>query len=151
MSTEEIYNYRKVHDQLSTGGQPTAEQLQAAAADGFTAVINLAPYHPDRELNDEAGLVQSLGLDYRHIPVNWNAPQASDFATFETAMRELADKKVLLHCAANFRVTAFYALYAQKNLGWSEQQAEDFRASIWAGSDYPIWEQFIKEMRAKLA
>ena len=32
MSTEEIFNYIKVNDQLITGGQPTEEQLRDVAA-----------------------------------------------------------------------------------------------------------------------
>ena len=61
-----------------------------------------------------------------------------------------AEKKILIHCAANFRVTAFYSLYAMQHLGWTEAQADEFRASIWAGSDYPIWEKFISEMKNKV-
>jgi hypothetical protein len=33
MSTTDIYNYRKVNDRISTGGQPTEEQLRSAAAE----------------------------------------------------------------------------------------------------------------------
>lgn len=39
MSTSEIFNYRQVNDQLITAGQPTEEQLKAAADEGFTTVI----------------------------------------------------------------------------------------------------------------
>jgi hypothetical protein len=37
-----------------------------------------------------------------------------------------------------------------KHLGWTEAQANEFRAPIWADSDYPIWEEFIKEMKGNL-
>ncbi|MBL8058201.1 MAG: protein tyrosine phosphatase family protein [Anaerolineales bacterium] len=151
MSTQSIYNYRLVDDQLITGGQPTAEQLRAAAAEGVVLVINLATYSPGHSLEDEAGLVQSLGLAYIHIPVEWGRPRPEDFEAFERAMAARPAGKTLLHCAANFRVTAFYSLYAQKHLGWSVEQAEAFRASIWAGSDYPVWEQFIAALRAQIA
>jgi protein tyrosine phosphatase (PTP) superfamily phosphohydrolase (DUF442 family) len=150
MSTADIYNYRKVNDQISTGGQPTEEQLRSAAAEGFTTVINLAMINSDRALDDEAGLVRSLGLAYHHIPVQWENPQESDFMAFEAVMQESSTAKTLIHCAANFRVTAFYGLYALKHLGWSEAQADEFRAPIWAGSDYPIWEKFIGDMKSKL-
>ena len=143
MSTDEIYNYLKVSDRLITGGQPTAEQLHDAAAEGFTAVINLATTNPPYSLGGEGELVESLGLAYVHIPVDWNNPTDADFAAFETAMNRLSDEKVLIHCAANFRVTAFYSLYARQHLGWTDEQAEAFRTQIWAGSDYPIWEDFI--------
>ena len=150
MSTHDITNYRRVNDQINTGGQPTEEQIRAAAAEGFKTVINLATIHSRDSLPDEAGLVQSLGMAYHHIPVDWENPQASDFAAFEAVMLQLPTSKTLIHCAANFRVTAFYSLYAMKHLGWSEAQADEFRSSIWAGSEYPIWEKFIGEMQTNI-
>jgi protein tyrosine phosphatase (PTP) superfamily phosphohydrolase (DUF442 family) len=150
MGTQEIYNYLKVNDQVSTGGQPTAEQLRSAAAEGFTAVINLATVNPRTALDDEAGLVRSLGMTYDHIPVAWEDPKESDFLAFEKVMEERSSGKTLIHCAANFRVTAFYGLYALKHLGWPEAQVEEFRASIWRGSDYPVWERFIARMKARI-
>ncbi|MDW8324976.1 MAG: hypothetical protein RMK99_00295 [Anaerolineales bacterium] len=48
-------------------------------------------------------------------------------------------------------MTAFYSLYAQKHLGWSEAKAEKFRATLWAGSHYPVWEVFIARMRRRIA
>lgn len=151
MSTEEIYNYRKVTDTRITGGQPTEEQLQAAANEGFTTVINLAPHSSRNALPDEAGLVQSLGMTYHYIPVDWNTPTQADFEAFEAALNQHTDDKTIIHCAANFRASAFYALYAMKNLGWSEEEAEAFRAPIWEGSQYPLWEDFIDEMKEKIA
>lgn len=145
MTVQEIFNYVKVNEQVSTAGQPTEEQLRDLAADGFTAIINLAPVNPPYTPADEAGLARSLGMTYVHIPVEWGNPTDADYDAFEQAMGRLAGEKVLIHCAANFRVTAFYSLYARRHLGWSQTQADDFRAGIWAGSDYPIWEAFIAE------
>ncbi len=150
MSTQEIYNYRKLNDHLSTGGQPTEAQLKSAAEEGFNTVINLATFHPEHSLADEAGLVRSLGMAYHYIPVDWSNPTLQDFQAFENLMNQSAGVKTLVHCAANFRVTAFYALYAMKHLGWSENQAEAFRMSIWQGSHYPIWEKFIRDMKSQI-
>jgi protein tyrosine phosphatase (PTP) superfamily phosphohydrolase (DUF442 family) len=150
MSVEAIFNYIEVNDRLSTAGQPTEEQLRDVAAAGFTAIINLAPVNPPYTPSDEAGLARSLGLRYVYIPVDWENPTDSNFASFEEAMSQLTGEKILIHCAANFRVTAFYSLYAQKHLGWSREQAEAFRAQIWAGSDYPIWEKFIAREEAQI-
>lgn len=148
MSTGDIYNYVKVSERLITGGQPTADQLRDAAAEGFAAVINLATTNPPYSLDGEGELVESLGMAYVHIPVDWSNPTDADFAAFEVAMNRLEDEKVLVHCAANYRVSAFYSLYAQKHLGWMGEQAAAFRAQIWAGSDYPIWEAFIAKHKA---
>lgn len=150
MSVSTIFNVINVSDTIITGGQPTADQLRAVAAEGVTTVINLAPPDSSRSLVDEADIVGALGMNYIYIPVDWKAPQAEDFTQFEQAMAQLPAGKTLIHCAANFRVTAFYSLYAQKHLGWSEAEADAFRAPIWAGSDYPIWEQFITEMKQQI-
>ena len=151
MSTQKIYNYRRVSDQIITGGQPTEQDLQAAADEGFRTVINLAPVNPQSALYDEATLVRALGMAYHHLPVEWANPTASDFAAFEQVMSALPPEKTLIHCAANFRATAFYSLYALKHLGWPVAEADAFRDSIWQGSEYPVWEAFIGDMKAQLA
>jgi protein tyrosine phosphatase (PTP) superfamily phosphohydrolase (DUF442 family) len=47
MSVDEIYNAREVDDRLITSGQPSEDQLRAAAAAGIDTVINLAPHDAD--------------------------------------------------------------------------------------------------------
>ncbi len=151
MTVDEIFNAVWVNENLLTAGQPTEDQIKAAAADGFTRVINLATFDSGRSLPDEAGLVQSLNMTYINIPVIWQDPKLSDFEAFEQLMNQPSDDKTLIHCQANFRVTAFYSLYAQKHLGWSAEQGEAFRAQIWQGSNYPVWMDFIDEIKATLA
>lgn len=151
MSIDQIYNVRKVDDRLITSGQPSEDQLRAAAAAGIDTVINLAPHDAENALPDEAGLVHELGMTYHHLPVVFANPTEGDFEAFDRLMVELPpDSRTLLHCAANFRVSAFYGLYAMKHLGWSAEQAEAFRAPIWDDSDYPAWEAFISEMEQQL-
>lgn len=150
MSTQEIYNFKQINDHIITGGQPMEAQLRAAAAEGFETVINLATLDPRYALPDEAGLVRELGMEYIHIPVEWGNPQKSDFAAFEAAMRTAVTHKTLIHCAANYRVTAFYSLYAMKHLGWTAAQADALMAHVWKPGEYPIWDQFVAEVRAEI-
>ena len=150
MSTNEIYNFLKVNDRILTGGQPNQDQLLSAADEGVRAVVNLATYHPGHSLEDEAGIIRTLGMSYYHIPVDWEQPKEDDFIQFEKILKDLGEAKILIHCAANFRVTAFYSLYAQKNLGWARDQAFRFRETIWQGSSYPAWDEFILEMEEKI-
>jgi protein tyrosine phosphatase (PTP) superfamily phosphohydrolase (DUF442 family) len=89
-------------------------------------------------------------MKYAHIPVPWDRPSDADFAEFEKAMQAAGEGKTLVHCAANFRATAFYSLYAMKHLGWSRERAEEFRGSIWRGSDFPVWEDFIRRTQSAI-
>ncbi len=146
----DIFNLIRIDDRTLTAGQPTADQLRAAADEGVTAVINLATYNPDHSLEGEAELVRSLGMDYVHIPVDWANPTDADFATFEEAMAARTNEHLLIHCAANYRVTAFYSLYALRHLGWSAEQAAALRDRIWSGSDYPVWAAFIERKTVEI-
>lgn len=149
MGIADITNFIRVDDRLVTGGMPTADQLRAAAEEGFSVVINLATDDPGHSLEGEADLVRSLGLDYVHIPVDWGNPTDDDFAAFERALIERPEANVLIHCVANYRVTTFYSLYARRHLGWTEAQAAALRDRIWAGSDYPVWQAFIERKMAE--
>lgn len=124
--------------------------MEIAAREGVRIIINLAPSDERSALLDEAGAVRALGMTYHHIPVDWANPTEQDFASFEQVMQTRAAGKTLIHCAANFRVTAFFSLYARNHLGWGGAEAASFRASIWAGSQYPIWEAFIARMHAQI-
>ena len=149
MSTEDIRNLRRVDDHTLTGGQPTEDQLRSAAADGVQVVVNLATISPRYSLADEGGLVASLGLAYHHIPVEWERPTAADYDEFARVMQASAGKRVLIHCAANYRVTAFYGLYAMQQLGWSRAQADALRAAVWE-RQFPIWDDFVQNMQTRI-
>ena len=148
MSTATIYNYLKVNERLITGGQPTEAQLRAAAAEGIGIVINLATYQVGHSLPDEAELARSLGMEYYAIPVDWERPTESDFETFALCLNQATgDKRLLVHCAANYRVTAFVALYAMKYWNWREDQADALMAHVWRAGEYPRWDNFIQKMK----
>jgi protein tyrosine phosphatase (PTP) superfamily phosphohydrolase (DUF442 family) len=137
MSSADIFNFIRIDDKTITAGQPTEDQLREVASEGIQTVINLATIDPRYSLDDEEGSCASLGMSYFHIPVVWEDPKLEDFEEFKSVMMTLADQKVLIHCAANYRVTAFYAGYAKLYLGWTDEQAANLRARIWESN--PEW------------
>jgi protein tyrosine phosphatase (PTP) superfamily phosphohydrolase (DUF442 family) len=144
----DIYNFRPIEDALSTSGQPTEAQLRVAASEGYDVIINLALHdHPRYSLPDETGLVQALGMEYVHIPVQFDDPQEDDLLAFIEAMEMHKNKKILVHCAANMRVTAFLGLYRVINQGKAEIEAFKPMRSVWEPDD--VWSSFISRMLAK--
>jgi protein tyrosine phosphatase (PTP) superfamily phosphohydrolase (DUF442 family) len=144
----DIYNYRAVDGLLSTSGQPTEDELRAVAAHGFHVVINLALHgDPRYSLADEAGLVTSLGLTYVHIPVVFTAPTEADLFAFFTAMDVYRERRKLVHCAANKRVSSFVGLHRVIRLGWDEAAAFALMRDVWEPD--PVWAAFIAAMLAK--
>ena len=139
MSVADAYNFRVIDEQTSTSGVVSEAQLGCLAEEGYEAVINLLPKESEYAVANEPALVKELGLGYHYIPVDFGAPSAADFSEFERAMTLVSGKKVLIHCAANYRVSAFYSRYALKNLGWTQQQADECIATIWNPLDHPPW------------
>lgn len=142
---EDIYNFLPLSENLFTGGMPTSEQLRDAAQRGVRIVINLAPHEVSNALPGEAELVTSLGMQYINIPVIWNTPTKDGLDLFMSVMDENRDKRILVHCQANFRATAFVALYRILRQGWNAEDAMAGMHKIWDAEDYPIWNMFIEE------
>lgn len=144
----DIYNFRPIEANLSTSGQPTEAQLKAVAADGYQVIVNLALHdHPRYSLPDEPGLVEALGMKYVHIPVQFDDPREEDLLAFMNAMEKYRHSRLLVHCAANMRVTVFLGLYRTLKLGMAEGEAFAPMRSVWQPD--AIWSDFINRMLGK--
>ncbi|HXY61759.1 MAG TPA: protein tyrosine phosphatase family protein [Nitrospirota bacterium] len=139
---QQIINWRHLSENLATGGQPTETQLAALAMAGYRVVINLGLANKEYSLADEKGLLESLGLGYVHIPVEWETPTPSDLEKFITAMKNLSGKKMFVHCAANKRVSVFIALYRILEQGWSREDAMAGVLDVWMPNE--AWSGFIE-------
>lgn len=148
MPVESMKNFVLLDDRIGSAGQPTEDELREAAASGYGAVVNLGLLDPRYCLPDEAGLVRSLGLDYRHIPVPFDAPGVGHVRAFVAAMDEIGDAKVLVHCAMNYRASAFLAVYGELRLGWTRQQADAHARSLWPLNE--TWAALIDDARREL-
>jgi protein tyrosine phosphatase (PTP) superfamily phosphohydrolase (DUF442 family) len=146
MSVDQAFNYKKVSDSVSTAGVISEEQLEQLGDEGYEALINLLPPNNEYAIQNEASIASEQGIVYECIPVEFSSPQNSEYQRFAEKMQALSDKKTMVHCAANYRVSAFYSIYAFRNLGWTEPQVYEWIASIWTLSEHPVWEQFVAEM-----
>jgi hypothetical protein len=55
-------------------------------------------------------------------------------------------RKLLVHCAANIRVTTFLGLYRVLRLGWAQDKAFEPMRSIWQPDE--VWSAFIAQALA---
>lgn len=138
-----IKNFRRLAPGLITGGQPSEMELAAVAAAGVEVVINLGRLDPAYALVDEKGTVEGLGMTYKHIPVVWDQPTAADLNAFFAALDQHAGRSLLVHCAANYRASAFIMLYRVLRLGWRLDDALPDMRAIWNPAEYPAWQAFI--------
>jgi uncharacterized protein (TIGR01244 family) len=91
---------------VMAAGQPTGEQLQLLAEEGYKTVIDLRPAEEPHGFNEPEAARQN-GLAYVNIPVT---AQTLDQATVDKFLETMkkAEHPVLLHCASSNRVGALY-------------------------------------------
>ena len=142
----DIYNYLSYHEKLSSSGMPNAEQMDSVAEAGVQLVINLAPHDVPNAVPNEKELVESLGMEYINIPVNWNTPTKDGLNIFMDALDANTDKKIHVHCEANFRASGFILMYRVLRLGWKAEDAFAVMHTVWDEDAYPVWKMFIEDM-----
>ena len=142
---KDIYNYQYLNEKLCSSGMPTAEQMKEAAKAGTQVVINLALTTSPGALPNEGAVVEALGMQYIHIPVEWNNPTKRNLDDFFAAMDEHQEEKVLVHCQANYRASSFIMMYRVLRQGWEKEDAIPVMEKMWNPEDFPVWKKFIDE------
>ena len=85
--------------------------------------------------------MRGQGLQFIHIPVEWESPSPADFAVFATVMQTFGGGRTLVHCEVNFRASVFGFLYQVIYEGADVSEAMSLMQSIWVPND--TWEAFI--------
>ncbi len=142
VSLAALYHYRPVSERIGSAGMPTEAQLAEVARAGFEVVINLDQRDSRYALPDERATVEALGMTYVQIPVIWTRPTHEDLQAFLAALDRFADKRVFVHCVANYRASVFLTLYRILRLGWPREEALRDLTSFWQPD--AVWQQFIE-------
>lgn len=107
---------------LVTGGQPTAEQLQALSQLQGSIVLDLRDPMEPRPVN-EADLARQLGLEYANVPVRAGALDDSLLERILGILRSAGDRTVFVHCGSGNRVGGALLPYLILDQGMEEEDA----------------------------
>ena len=126
-------------------GQPTEEGFSLLAERGVTVVVNL---RPDAEMQravdfDEATLVESLGMEYVHIPMTPSTFSADDVARLQAVIyRPGAIPRepftLVIHCRSSNRCGALWAAFLHDDYGFDESKAIQYGKSAGLRSESMI-------------
>src|SRR6478735_6224710 len=141
-SLSQLKNFVRVSDRISSSGQPSEAELVRVSQAGFRVLVNLGLAGQAYSLEDEGSSARALGLEYHHIPVQFAAPAETDYQAFEAVMLANREAQVFVHCAANYRVSCFIALYGERYLGWDRERANAHIRSVWEPD--PVWTSFLE-------
>ena len=140
-------NVVDITPRLVTSGQPTAAGLAQLKAQGFEAVIYLAPPTVSDAVKDEQLIVTKQGLTFVNIPVDFSRPSEADFETFAAVLAALGSRKVLVHCQVNMRASSFVFLYRTVKLKEEPRGAYEAVSRVWA--PHGPWRRLIEEQLRK--
>jgi protein tyrosine phosphatase (PTP) superfamily phosphohydrolase (DUF442 family) len=135
-------NRLEINAKLTTSGQPTADGLATLGAQGFDAVIYLAPPTVSDAVPDEAVIVARQGLTFVNIPIKFSTPTDKDFESFVGVLSSLEDRKVMVHCQVNFRASSMVFLYRTIIKKEDPALAYEAVAKIWSPDKQ--WKAFIQ-------
>ena len=96
--------------------------------------------------------VAGPGFGYVHIPVSWDHPPRADVESFLAAMEKFHGKRVLVHCYAGSRASAFVFMYRVLKLDAERTAAHATLEAIWANNPgyelpkVPQWGQLIDDV-----
>ena len=121
------------------GGQPSREALDWLKSEGVTAVVNLRtqPEMDDRERvpYDEAAALDSLGIEYVHLPMGGNGAPYTPAALERFAETvDGAGGKVLLHCTVGWRASHMWVAYLARYRGMELNEAIEHGRAINLGT-----------------
>jgi protein tyrosine phosphatase (PTP) superfamily phosphohydrolase (DUF442 family) len=137
-----ILNHIKINELISTSGQLKIEEFELIANEGFEVVINLAVPTTSNSLENEDKIVSNLNMSYIHIPVSFENPKISDLKLFLNILQSLGANKVWIHCAKNYRVSAFIYVYHKYILHTPFEEIDLSIFDIWKPS--LIWQELMK-------
>ena len=140
----EIINFRQYSETFASAGQPTREQFQSIADNGFERVVYIAFTNNPNALPDADLLVKGLGMEYMQVPVDFSSPLPDEFYAFSDAMERNRGKKTLLHCQVNARATAFSFLYRVIYNDVPITKAKTDMNTVWQPNE--VWRDFIFEI-----
>lgn len=143
---EVIKNARFWLEHIAGSGQPSAEQFTLIRDAGYVCVINLALPTSTNALVDECEIVTGLGMNYIHIPVEWQKPEIEQLRAFFDVIERLEGQEIWVHCALNYRVSIFLFLYRVIKLGSSQSATWEDVLDIWEPDE--VWCGFIRDCLA---
>jgi len=140
-------------DNLYISGQPDKESFDKLKSIGVTTVINLrTPKEMDdreRVPFDEEAIIDSLGLNYVHIPLGGDEyPYTPDALTKFADALENSDGKVLLHCTVGWRASQMWAAYLVQYKDFTPNKAIEYARAVNFGK-WPMEELLGKKLKVE--
>ena len=112
-------------------------------------VINLALTNASNHLENEDRICLDLGLNYIHIPIDWEMPSAEQCLLVLDLIDHLVQNEIIwIHCAKNKRVSCLMYVYRQFYMNMDMLTSQDLLHEIWEPNE--TWTGLIHSITLQL-
>jgi len=148
-SVSGVVNACQALPNVVTGGQPTAQQLEALGQAGGGVVLDIRDPMEPRPF-DEKATVERLGMTYINVPISPGATGDAKLEKILSVLRENQDRPVFFHCGSGNRVGGAMIAHLMLDHGVPEEEAVDQAMQIGLRSpEYLEWGlEYAKRNRA---
>lgn len=148
-SLSQIPAFSIIHEHLFSSAQPSAEQLKLIKEYGCSSVINLALSNAPNHIENEDRICLDLGLNYIHIPIDWETPSAEQCLLVLDLIDHLVQNEIVwIHCTKNDRSSCLMYVYRQFYMNMDMPTSQDLLHEIWEPNE--TWTGLIHSITLQL-
>ncbi|MBJ9702858.1 MULTISPECIES: protein tyrosine phosphatase family protein [Acinetobacter] len=148
-SLAQIPTFSVIHEHLFSSAQPSIEQLKLIKEYGCSTVINLALSNAPNHIENEDRICLDLGLNYIHIPIDWETPSAEQCLLVLDLINHLVQNEIVwIHCTKNDRASCLMYVYRQFYMNMDMPTSQDLLHEIWEPNE--TWTGLIHSITLQL-
>ncbi|MEB3865964.1 MULTISPECIES: protein tyrosine phosphatase family protein [Acinetobacter] len=148
-SLAQIPNFSVIHEHLFSSAQPSIEQLKLIKEYGCSIVINLALSNAPNHIENEDRICLDIGLNYIHIPIDWETPSAEQCLLVLDLIDHLVQNEIVwIHCTKNDRSSCLMYVYRQFYMNMDMPTSQDLLHVTWEPNE--TWTGLIHSITLQL-
>lgn len=148
-SLAQIPTFSVIHEHLFSSAQPSIEQLKLIKEYGCSTVINLALSNAPNHIENEDRICLDLGLNYIHIPIDWETPSAEQCLLVLDLIDHLVQNEIVwIHCTKNDRSSCLMYVYRQFYMNMDMPTSQHLLHEIWEPNE--TWTGLIHSITLQL-
>ena len=126
-----ITNFAQVQTTVACAGAVTPSSVAGIKKMGFASIINLRlASEPGADIEGEAAAAKAAGINFVHIPMNSNAPDAASADRFIKTITEAGNEPAFIHCASGNRAAAMWMIKRALIDKWDTDKASEEAAQL---------------------
>ncbi len=136
---------KKLSDEFSAGGQPTAEDLKHFVEQGYKSVVNLRSPSETGALGNEQQQAEALGLQYVNVPLS-STTANQELTTQVVTEVENLPTPVYFHCGAGGRASALALITLATQANLNREEVLTKAQELGVNPDQPHFQQFLANL-----